>query len=274
MKTGDLHVHTSASDGMLSPAALALRAAGGALDFIAITDHNSVAGLMQFGNALPPGRLRFIPGVEMTAQPEEGRELHLLGYGVDPECEELGDVCRRVNALKHEQLREMVRRLRLEGIEMPPNVLPPEEDGHYMGRPLLARALVSMGLAQDVNQAFGRYLGEKCPAFTRMGTFGPAHCVEAIHRAGGLAVLAHPTIEIVDQWIRPLESMGLDGVEAYRPSLSGNAQLYVEKAAEFFDLLLTGGSDWHGRENERPLGTFWVTDEQVGTFLSALPDDR
>ena len=272
MKTGDLHIHSSASDGMLSPSALAERADATSLDFVSVTDHNSLAGLRPFGQALPEGRARFIPGVELTAQPEEGRELHLLGYGVDPENEELLDACREVTARKLDQLREMVRLLRDDGVEMPRGLLPSDSDGRYMGRPVLAAALVSMGLAENMNQAFGRYLGERCPYFATMAPFPPDRCLDAIHNAGGVTVLAHPTIETVDRWIRPLASAGLDGVEAYRPALSGNAQLYVEKAAEFFDLMLTGGSDWHGRENERPLGTFWVTDEQVRAFLSVLPD--
>ena len=83
-------------------------------------------------------------------------------------------------------------------------------------------------------------------------------------------MLAHPTIEIVDQWIEALAAMGLDGVEAYRPALTGNDQLYVEKAAEHFGLFVTGGSDWHGREGERPLGAFTLSGGQIAGFFKAL----
>jgi hypothetical protein len=103
-----------------------------------------------------------------------------------------------------------------------------------------------------------------------MRPFSPQDCIEAIHKAGGLAVLAHPSIEVVDRWVAPLAQMGMDGVESYRPALSGNEELYVEKAAEHFGLFVTGGSDWHGREGERPLGAFSVGDTQINGFFAAL----
>jgi hypothetical protein len=268
--TGDLHIHTNVSDGALPPCEVVQKVADGGLGFFAVTDHNTMGAVPQIERAISGFRLQFICGVELSAQPEEGHELHLLGYGIDPGCAELLDVCRRIRRLKKEQLREIVHRLRQEGVAVDVrHILVDDEDG-YVGRPLVAKLLVRDGVVSSFGQAFGRYLGRDAPAFVRMRPFSPQDCIEAIHKAGGLAVLAHPSIEVVDRWVAPLAQMGMDGVESYRPALSGNEELYVEKAAEHFGLFVTGGSDWHGREGERPLGAFSVGDTQINGFFAAL----
>ncbi|MHC4592738.1 MAG: PHP domain-containing protein, partial [Planctomycetota bacterium] len=223
---GDLHIHTSMSDGALSPAAVADRVVASALGFFSITDHNSLVGLAPVREALPKGQTRFIYGVELSAQPKDGEELHILGYGIDRHCEELRDACRRINLRKRAQFHEMVERLRQDGVDVDLQGLPSEDEGAYFGRPILARLLVENGIVRTLRQAFARYLGRGASAHVQMGHFSPARCVEAIHRAGGLAVLAHPTIEMVDRWIERLANVGLDGVEAFRPALRGNEQLY------------------------------------------------
>ena len=269
MARGDLHVHTNVSDGMLTPAAAADAATASELDFFSVADHNTVAGLREAEGALAKDGPRFIYGVELSAQPEKGDELHILGYGFDCDSSVLLAVCRQINLLKAEQIREMVRRLRWDGVEIDVGRVCSDDDA-YVGRPTLAEVLVQEGIVGSLNRAFSRYLGRHRPAYVPMREFDPRRCIEGVHSAGGLAVLAHPTIEIVDQWIEALAAMGLDGVEAYRPALTGNDQLYVEKAAEHFGLFVTGGSDWHGREVERPLGAFTLSDGQTAGFFKAL----
>lgn len=274
MAKGDLHIHTNVSDGAFTPAAVARMAAAGGLDFFAVTDHNSLAGLGLVERAVPADGPRFICGVELSSQPQEGDEIHVLGYGFGADLSALEATCRRITRRKQEQLREMIRRLRQEGVDVDPACVPRDEGDVYVGRPLLAEELVRKGLVRTLNQAFVRYLGRGRPAFVPMRQFNPCHCIEAIHGAGGLAVLAHPTIATVDRWIEPLAAMGLDGVEAYRPALAGNEQLYVEKVAEHFGLFVTGGSDWHGRQGGSPLGAFSVSDRQIGDFFRALGSAR
>lgn len=270
MAKGDLHVHTTVSDGLCSPSALAGMAAAAELDFLSVADHNSLDALGPVEQGLAADGTVFISGVELSAQPPDGREVHVLGYNVGRESTPLLDMCSELRRLKSDQLREITRRMADEGVNVDYGVLCLDEDGTYPGRPLLADLLVQAGIVESVNQAFGRYLGERAPTFVPMACVAPEECIAVIHSAGGLAVLAHPTIETVDRWIAPLAAAGLDGVETYRPALSGNAQLYVEKAAEHFDLFVTGGSDWHGREGGPPLGYFFVTDHQVRDFLRAL----
>ncbi len=268
--TGDLHIHTNASDGTCSPSEVVQKAVEGGLGFFAITDHNTVRALRHVEHALAGRDIRFIRGVELSSQPEEGHEVHVLGYGLDPSCRELLDVCRQIRRLKRDQVREIVHRLREEGVDVDVADIFVDDEEAYVGRPVVARVMVRDGIVSSVGQAFGRYLGREAPAFVKMRPLSPGLCIDAIHKAGGLAVLAHPSIEVVDRWLAPLAQLGMDGVENYRPSLAGNEELYIEKAAEQFGLFVTGGSDWHGRDGESPLGTFSVQEDQVSGFFRAL----
>ncbi|MFO7957955.1 MAG: PHP domain-containing protein [Candidatus Brocadiia bacterium] len=270
MIQGDLHIHTMASDGWIPSREIAEQAAAVDLDFISITDHNTVSGIEPAEEVLDGSDVLLIPGVELSAQPEADGELHILGYGFDPTAQALLDVCRSITRRKNEQMWRIVRRLRQEGIGINVSGLPAEEDEDYVGRPMLAAMLVEDGVVHSTRQAFTKFLGSEGGAYVPMREFDPRRCIEAIHAAGGLAVLAHPRLHTVDRWIQPLARMGLDGVETYRPRLAGNEQLYIEKAAEHFDLVVTGGSDLHGRGNEAPLGSFRVSGRQVGTFFDAL----
>jgi len=270
VKRGDLHIHTSASDGALSPAQVMRAAAEAGMDFIAITDHNSLAGLEAAAALEGLDGVRLIPGVELSAQPEQ-EEVHLLGYGFDPLCDCIRRSCLRLSAAKRRQVLEIATRLRAEGMRVDMAALcRGAGEGAYVGRPTLARMLVESGCVASSGEAFARYLGSGAPTFVPMPAVDPADCIEAIHQAGGLAVLAHPSVELVDRWLARLAAMGLDGIELYRPGLRGNEQLYVEKAAEHFGLFVTGGSDLHGRRREPPLGSFTVTEEQLSGFFNAL----
>ena len=270
MARGDLHIHTSASDGVLSPADIAEQVIAGGLDFLSVTDHNTLGAIRPVAEGLRARGPQLISGVELSAQPEEGDEIHVLGYGFDPECLDLQEVCREICRGKWEQLRAMIGRLRAAGIEVEFADLAGQGDDSYVGRPILADLLLRNHVVASRNQAFARYLGRGGRAFVPMRPFSSRRCIEAIHRAGGVAVLAHPRMEVVDRWIEHLAAAGLDGIEAYRPALTGNEQLYVEKAAEHFGLFVTGGSDWHGHDNGPPLGAFAVSREQVGEFLASL----
>jgi len=271
---GDLHIHTSVSDGSFPPPKLVQKVIGSPLGFFAVTDHNSVAGLREVERCLPAQGPRFIGGVELSAQPDDDHEIHVLGYGTDPGCPALNEVCRQIQRLKKEQVREIAERLRADGVEVDLTDVSFDDEEVYMGRPVLADLLVKHGIVNSVGQAFGRYLGREARAFVRMGRFSPQRCIEAIHEAGGLAVLAHPFIETLDRWVEPLARMGLDGVEAYRPRMDGNEELYAEKAAEHFGLFVTGGSDWHGRDGEPPLGAFAVPEDHLAPFFEALASRR
>lgn len=273
MDTGDLHIHTTASDGLLSPAKVVREACEAGLAFLSLTDHNSLAGLAEGARAVGGAELQLIPGVELSSQPGEGDEIHLLGYGVNPACEDLLAVCREIRRLKNRQLQEILRQLRNSGVHVNERELEPETEGAYVGRPVLADLLVQDGVVSSRRQAFRRWLGSRGDAYVPMDRFSPGRCIEAIHGAGGLAVLAHPGIRTVDRWIESLVRTGLDGVEVYRPGRQGNRQLYIEKAAAHFGLFATGGSDLHGRDGDPSVGSFTVSRRQLSGFFAELEDD-
>ncbi len=270
MEKGDLHIHTTASDGLLSPTQVVRRAGDAGLAFLSLTDHNTVAGLAEGARALGDAKTQLVPGVELSSQPGDGDEIHLLGYGVDPRSEVLLATCRELCELKNRQLQHILRELRSSGVHVDERELEPQSEGAYVGRLLLADLLVQDGVVSSRRQAFRQWLGSRGDAYVPMAPFSPCRCIEAIHEAGGLAVLAHPTIRTVDRWIESLVRMGLDGVEVYRPGRQGNEQLYVEKAATHFGLFVTGGSDLHGRDGELPVGGFAVSRRQLRGFFAAL----
>jgi len=271
MSKGDLHIHTSVSDGMLAPAQVAARAQALGMGFFALTDHNSLAGIVQAEEALDGDGPQLIRGVELTAQPEWGEEIHVLGYGFTDDCAELRELCRTICRRKREQLRQILSRLQDVGVKVDPSHMEHREDEEsYRGRPVLAELLLQNGVVSTFGQAFAQYLGSRGCAYVPMRPVNPQVCIEAVHAGGGIAVLAHPRISTIDQWLQRLADMGLDGIEAYRPGLTGNEQLYVEKAAEHFGLVLTGGSDWHGRRGDVPLGSFYVHRANLAAFFEAV----
>ena len=265
----DLHIHTTASDGRLSPAEVARAAASAGLAFISITDHNILSGLSDAERELAGASARLIDGVELSALREGEEEIHILGYGFDRENETLRETCGEIRRRKTEQFWQIVSMLAAVGIDLDLSELPRGE-AVYVGRPDLARLLVRDGFVRSIREAFVRFLGSGGAAYVPMEPMHPRRCIDAIHAAGGVAVLAHPTIRIIDLWIKSLKGMGLDGVETIRPFCSGNVQLYIEKAAEHFDLFVTGGSDLHGREDEPGVGVFRVPRTRLRSFFDAL----
>lgn len=273
MSRGDLHIHTTASDGRLTPAQVVDAVTGSGMSFFAIADHNTLAGLEEAEQILDPGGPEFVYGVELSVQPNHEQELHLLGYGFDRNNAILRDVCRRVAEHKKQQLRDIIELMREDGVDVDIDALPLEETEVYVGRPVLADLLVRNGVVNTVNQAFVRFLGENAQTFVPMRRLSPQVGIDAIHKAGGLAVLAHPSIDTVDVWLKDLVEMGLDGIEAYRPALTGNDQLYVEKAAEHFGIFVTGGADCHARGADDQPGAYSVKREYIEEFFRAL-DER
>jgi 3',5'-nucleoside bisphosphate phosphatase len=267
---GDLHIHTTISDGHSTPEETLHDVLQAELGFFSVTDHNAIGALAIVEAALPPDGPEFIRGVEISAQPAKTTELHILGFGFDPTSEALRDLCHRVTRCKKRQLRRIVEGLQRDGLPVSQDELALGDDDNYVGRPVLAELLVSKGIVPTFSSAFARYLSTDAPAYMPMEHLHPQFAIDTIHAAGGLAVWAHPSVDDIDKWISVLIDAGMDGIEVYRPALRGNEQLYVEKAAEHFGLLVTGGSDSHSRTSSDRPGCFTVTDEQIADFLAVL----
>ncbi len=247
----DLHTHTTASDGTLAPAELVELAARRGVTALALTDHDTVAGLPE---ALARGRERgveVVPGVEVGVQWDEDGAMHLLGYFVRHEDQallrRLGELC----GWRRDRAQEIVQRLNEAGVQVSFEQVEAVGPGCALGRPHVAQALLKAGAVRSVGEAFQRYLRRGRPGYVARAMPSPDDGIALLHAAGGVAVLAHPsTLRLGRQGLKScleqLQGWGLDGIEVYS-SGHGAAQreTYLVLAGER-GLLVTGGSDFHG----------------------------
>jgi hypothetical protein len=254
-ETADLHLHSAFSDGTWSPEELAGRAVQQGLRTLALTDHDTMEGCPRMGAACGRVNIEFIPGTELTAEAGDA-EVHLLAYHADALHPELSAALAAFQRVRQERVRSMVERLnglgvplRLESVEALAKCRSP-------GRPHVARALVAGGFCATVDEGFERYLKRQRPAWVPKFRIAATEAIRLVHRAGGVAVLAHPGLSQADPWFSELLAAGLDGVECYHPKHDAACtERYLALAREH-GLLVTGGSDCHGMSKGQPsIGT-------------------
>ena len=246
----DLHLHTTASDGRLSPAQLVARASAAGLTTISITDHDTVAAIAEAAVVAQNLNIRVVPGIEITAV-DDGRDVHVLGYFFDPLSTALATVLERQRALRVARVREIG--VKLASLGMPIDVEPvllaaAARPGSSVGRPQVARELVRAGFVTSVQDAFDKWLATGRPAFLPRTGPDPAAVVDTIHAAGGVASLAHPAVTKRDDLIAPLVENGLDAIEVYHSDHSPEAEQLYKAMAKRLGVLVSGGSDFHGED--------------------------
>jgi predicted metal-dependent phosphoesterase TrpH len=243
----DLHLHTTASDGALSPRDLTARAAAAGLTTFAVTDHDTVAGLAEAHSAAERAGIRLVPGIEITAV-ADGRDVHVLGYFIDPDSETLAQFLRDQRTDRIRRVKEMAARLDSLGYPVDVNaVLERTRHSHRsVGRPALADALVAAGHVQDRNDAFARLLGRGCPAFVPRAGVGGADVIRVIHDAKGIASVAHPGLLRDDGLIAGFVEAGLDALEVWHSDHTPEQEAHYGQLARQYGLARSGGSDYHG----------------------------
>jgi predicted metal-dependent phosphoesterase TrpH len=263
----DLHIHTTASDGAWSPAAVA-RGAAGRLDVIAITDHDTTAGFDGARRAAVGLPLEVIPAVELSST-YRGRDIHVLGYFIDPAAPRLRAHEAHAERARERRMAEMIERLRGQGVhvEMEAVLAAAGPDRGSLGRPHLARALVEAGHAQSIPDAFDRWIGDGHAAFVPTALVDPAGAVGIVLASGGIPVWAHPPIDVIDALLPGLVRAGLRGLEVYRPRVDVEQMGRLERTARSAGLVVTGGSDWHTPDAGFGLGDFHVTGDELARFL-------
>ncbi len=245
----DLHVHTTASDGVESPREVVRAAFGAGLAGVAITDHDTTAGLPE---ALDEGQalgIEVIAGVEVTANAPI-YECHILGYFVSPQG---GAVHQRLTALRHarvERAREILRRLREQGVEITEADVVRAIGPGAVQRSHIARVLTQKGYAVDVREAMRKFLSKNAPAYVPAPSLPPEDAVAVIRAEGGVAVLAHPGITGQDSMIERLAAAGLAGLEVSHPAHSPEQVAHYAQLAEQHGLVATEGSDYHGASSK------------------------
>lgn len=268
----DLHIHSHASDGHVAPAQVVAAAVAGGLDMIALTDHDTAAGVAEARQAARATELQVIPGIEVSTRFEDA-DLHILGYWIDPESAAIREHQTASAVRRQDRMRRMVERMQQLGaaVSYDEVVATAGPETRSLGRPHLARALLAGGHIASYGEAFDRYLRDGGPAFVAQDFPTVREGIEMIHAAGGFAVWAHPPIEVFDRVVREFTDWGLDGIECYRPNTPPAQSLLFETAARDLDLFPTGGSDWHG-PFRMALGTFYVQEKDVGGLLRAAAE--
>ena len=262
----DLHMHTTCSDGTLSPEAVAAQARRAGLHAIAITDHDTTAGVERARAAGTEVGLLVIAGTELSVS-FEGRDLHLLGYGIAPDDPAIGAVTAKMSGLRRERVRVIVERLQGLGVAISVDDVIAPEGNASIGRPHVAEAMVRLGAVRHIQEAFSRFLGDGAPACVPSRGPDVADAMAAIRSAGGVSVWAHPSLEDARLFPR-LAALGLDGAEVLRPNVAPITSSALEHAARDAGLVVSGGSDWHG--GNPPLGSWYVTHRHVAALLERL----
>lgn len=253
----DLHVHSTASDGVLAPAAVIAAAKAAGLSAIALTDHDTLAGLGEARAAAAGSALRVIPGVELSAL-VDGRELHILGLHIE-RIEPMEAYLAAFRESRQTRAEMIVEKLNTLGIAITMADVAAQAGTGVLGRPHVARALVQRGAAVDFKDAFDKWLSHGRPAYVEKLRLTAADAIRVIHETGGLAVFAHPAQEGNHARLTALSRLGLDGVEIRHPSHSPEDIARIGSLARELGLLESGGSDWHGAtQGPRTLGNMRV----------------
>ncbi|MBX3178032.1 MAG: PHP domain-containing protein [Candidatus Hydrogenedentes bacterium] len=265
----DLHLHSTCSDGSDPPETVAARAKAAGAVAIALTDHDTMAGVPAARAAAEALGLGYISGVEISAG-FEGREIHVIGLGLDHEDTGLVSALEALRAARDSRGRLILARLAELGVGLPAFEIGPVDSGSALGRMHIAQAMAERGYVKQVQEAFDRYLNPGRPAFVPKETIPLAASIDLIHGAGGLAFLAHPGL---GNWVRKalpaLLAFPFDGIEAYHVSHSpGRTEGFLALARER-GLLVTGGSDCHGTIKGKALLGSVQTPERVFAAIMA-----
>ncbi len=253
----DLHMHSTASDGSRSPADVVRAAKRASLAAIALTDHDTVAGLAEAFAVGTELGIRVVNGVELSAV-EGDTETHLLGLHLtDTAVLERG--LGALREMRGRRAARIVELLQSKGVQITLDDVLLQAGAGAIGRPHVARALVADGWATDVRDAFDRYLGAGRPAYVAKDQLTMREAIAMVHAAGGLAILAHPGPGGTRERIEPLVGLGLDGVEVKHPSHSPQDVARLRACVDQLGLIPSGGSDWHGAaDGPRTIGMMHV----------------
>ena len=276
----DLHLHTVASDGRLTPTELVQLAARKGLRTISVTDHDTTDGLAEAFDAAKeyPG-LRVVPGIELSAD-VPGDEVHVLGYFIDPEDEELQSELARFREGRLGRAKGMVDKLGELGIHVEWERVQHFAGDGAVGRPHIALALVEAGYCKEPKDAFPEYLGRNGLAYVERVKLTPAEAVSMIRRAGGVAVLAHPAyMNDMEAGIANLAGIGLAGMEVDYAKYRDDTIRQLARLAREYELIPCGGSDFHGLGNSDDClpgenGPLLESVERLEAAAHALRDDR
>jgi len=252
----DLHIHSTASDGTLTPAEIVAHACNLGLAAIAITDHDTVDGVHQILKNGFPQDIQFLSGVELSTAPPPGfpcqGSLHLLGYGFRCDDPDLADQLHTLQDARRNRNPKIIAKLQALGIDITVEELETPGAQRQTGRPHIAKLLVEKGVAASFDEAFDRFLGNGKPAYVDKYRIECLHAIRLLRQAGGVAVLAHPALIhptrpwALEDLLGALQTAGLQGLEVYYPEHSEAQTRHFLALARRHGMIATGGTDFHG----------------------------
>ena len=270
----ELHCHSTASDGDCTPTELVERALAIGITSLAITDHDTVDGIPEAVEAARELDMRVIPGVELSCH-YEGKEVHLLGYFFEYRDEDFLNLLETMKEERRQRVHQIIEKLKAVGLELTYEQVEAEAPGDALGRPHVARAMVAAGLVPTVSLAFDRYIGNSGPAYVGRTVLSLEDGIEAVRRAGGVSVLAHPGV--YGDWARieRILQLPINGIEVWHPAHKKADRKRAKRLGGRYNKILTGGSDFHGpRIDYHEMGSSRVTECVVTKLLNATVGER
>ena len=268
MDTADLHVHSTMSDGLLSPEEIVDWGIRKGLKALAITDHDSISGIQPAVKYSKDKNIEVISGIEFSTE-FENSEVHMLGYFMNLDDISLNNLLEKLRNCRADRAVTMVNKLRSMGYEITIDDVKAEcSTARSIGRPHVARALVRKGYCEDIHDAFSKFLVRGKPAFVERFKISPFQAVEAITASGGAASIAHPGLIAninVENLIKRLRDWGLSGIEVYHSKHTIEDNILYSRIAKDLNLIPTGGSDCHGElvDGEPAIGSVVVPYENI-----------
>ena len=249
MARADLHIHTTASDGHSSPVEIVRSAKRHSLDIISITDHDTIKGYLQAKEVAKEEDIELLPGVEITAD-FDGQECHLLAYCFDPAHEAIKKMLAEHYHSRLKRGKWILHELSKEGLDLDIDEVKAEAQGGNIGRPHIASVLIDKGYVASFKEAFVRYLSDESLGNIYNEYNSHQEVIYTVKEAGGAVVVAHPGNLYSEEQLEMLVEAGVDGIEFIHPSHDYQKQKSIEQFAQKHNLLMTGGSDFHGGDKE------------------------
>jgi predicted metal-dependent phosphoesterase TrpH len=271
----DLHTHSTASDGSLSPSELIDAAASKGLSAIALTDHDTIDGNEEAAIAAKSKNISFIPGVELSIKWEPG-EFHLLGLGITHPSDAFNEALKELCFLRENRNREIIGKMNELGIDVQYEEIQALSKGKIIGRPHFAALLVNRKIVRNREQAFDKYLGKDRPFYVAKQGLDLERAIRMIKESGGIPVVAHP-MSLYVSWgrlpdlIKSFQEKGIEGIEAWHPATKVRSCKRLEELARSLGLYVTAGSDFHGELRlDRKLGITAGKQKIDDSFLAFL----
>jgi len=254
----DMHVHTTKSDGLLTPTEVVMQAKEAGLKAVGIVDHDTMEGLEAASLAGKRWGVEIVPGIELSSQ-YKGNDIHIIGYYCDPAHPKMIDYIKKFIKKRYDRAKNIVRILNTMGVHIQMKDVVAEAKSECIGRPHIAAVLMEKGYVYSYQEAFIKYIGYHSKAYVEKYKISPQAAIALISETGGLSFIAHPPKNLSIETMFDFTKAGLDGLEIIHPRLQDRETRRLQEFANNYDLLISGGSDCHGRNgNNVTIGKYRI----------------